>query len=251
MWRKSVSLLKCKASPPFCLEACPNLLEICCKMPREVMRKQRLLGNHSSVSSHQLQLSFFPAFKAYYLIVSQQQRQVGRVQERAKIKIKGFSVTQAWSRNTCCTLLCSIHLVRLNTGAQAGQRGLTKGLQTGLDQLLPAGPLGEVSQGHHGFTRGGLGRAGFVEPVRAAWRRNSRPGAASRSHPPWQTPTREEWGGGGLAVMKMCVSLFAYDDVEYVHVHVFQPTNPMKPPQIITHEAACVIVPQTGAIVWT
>lgn len=61
---------------------------------------------------------------------------------------------------------------------------LTEGLQAGLDELLPARPLGEVSQGHHGLPRGGLGRAGLVEPVRAAWGRDSRPaGAASWSHP--------------------------------------------------------------------
>lgn len=49
--------------------------------------------------------------------------------------------------------------------------------------------------------------------------------------------------------MKMCVSLFAYEDVEYVHVHVFQTTDPMKPPQIITHETARVTATKIGAIV--
>lgn len=59
-----------------------------------------------------------------------------------------------------------------------------KALQTGLDDVLPAPPFGEGTQGHHGFPRDGLGRAGFVEPVRVAWRRNSRLGAASWRHSP-------------------------------------------------------------------
>lgn len=120
-------------------------------------------------------------------------------------------------------LTAAFHPIKPNTSAEAAQHGLTEGLQAGLDELLPACPLGEGTQGHHGFTRGGLGRAGFVEPVRTAWRRNSRPGAASWSHSPWETPTKEEWGGrggtGGLAV-----SLSAHEDAEYVCVHVFQTT---------------------------
>lgn len=68
----------------------------------------------------------------------------------------------------------SLHFVK--------QHGLTEALQAGLDELLPARPLGEVSQGHQRF-HGCLGRARFVEPVRTAWGRNSRPGAASWSHP--------------------------------------------------------------------
>lgn len=46
---------------------------------------------------------------------------------------------------------------------------LTKRLQAGLDELLPTRPLGQVSEGH----------GGLVEPVRAARRRDPRPGAAA------------------------------------------------------------------------
>lgn len=61
---------------------------------------------------------------------------------------------------------------------------LTEGLKAGLDELLPTGPLGQVSQGHGGLARWGLGRAGLVEPVRAARGRNPRPGAAAGSPSP-------------------------------------------------------------------
>lgn len=110
---------------------------------------------------------------------------------RAKLKTKKYPKT-THSTNTAVHPAAVAHRVKLNTCAKAGQRGLTEGLQAGLDELLPACPLGEVSQGHHGFTRGGWGRAGFVEPVRTAWGRNSRPGAASWSHSPSETPTQKE-----------------------------------------------------------
>lgn len=81
------------------------------------------------------------------------------------------------------THLLHIHCTLSNsTSAKVVQHGLTEALQAGLDELLPARPLGEVSQGHQRF-HGCLGRARFVEPVRTAWGRNSRPGAASWSHP--------------------------------------------------------------------
>ena len=107
------------------------------------------------------------------------------------------------------------------------RRGLTEGLQAGLDELLPARPLGEVTQGHGGLALGGLGRAGFVEPVRTARRRNSRPGAASWSRSPWGKKTKKNTkhkrseGEEGLGGPKMCLfslylCLLAYEDVEHV-----------------------------------
>lgn len=110
----------------------------------------------------------FPTVGAFYPIVSRYQYSGTTVCQ------KDLNITPSAAQFTPI-----FHLVRVEA-----QHGLTEGLQTGLDELLPARPLGEVSQGHHWPARCGLGRAGFVEPVRTAWRRNSRPGATSWSHSP-------------------------------------------------------------------
>lgn len=62
--------------------------------------------------------------------------------------------------------------------------GLTKGLQAGLDELLPGGPFGEVPQSHGRFAWCAVGWIGFVESVGTARGRNLRLGAASRAHSP-------------------------------------------------------------------
>lgn len=64
-------------------------------------------------------------------------------------------------------------------GRKLSQGELTEGLQAVLHELLPTRPLGQVSKGHGGLARCRLCRAGLVEPVRAARRRDPRPGAAA------------------------------------------------------------------------
>lgn len=99
-----------------------------------------------------------------------------------------FSVTQT---KLYIFLQCST----LNTTeVDLTQHALTKRLQAGLDDFFPAGSFGEVSQRHHGFARVGLSRAGFVEPVRAAWGGNSWLGATSWSHSPWENNNTRELG---------------------------------------------------------
>lgn len=146
---------------------------------------------------------------------------------------------------SCCTRHCSFPPSQTHS-AKAGQHGLTEGLQTGLNELLPAPPFGEGTQGHHGFTGGGLGwmRAGFVEPVRAAWRRNPRPGAASWSHSPLETPTQEKWGGGGdRRAMPFSVCLWG------CMLHVFE-TMIFWDHRLTHMKRSVQLSPESGAIVW-
>lgn len=89
-----------------------------------------------------------------------------------------------------------------------GEGELTEGLQAGLDELLPTPPLGQVSEGHGGLARCRLGRAGLVEPVRAARRRDPRPRCPSPSEHKSTGQVR-----GGRACCKDNASIFAYEDV--------------------------------------
>lgn len=52
----------------------------------------------------------------------------------------------------------------------------------------------------------------------------------------WETPIQEEWGRRRqLVEMKMCVSLFAHEDVDYMFMHVLNQNL-----VIIPHEPICV-----------
>lgn len=88
----------------------------------------------------------------------------------AEITSHPVSNTQTLPRKTCNNLKAT--------------PGLTKGLQTGLDELLPGRPFGEVPQSHGRFAWYAVGWIGFVESVGTARGRNLRLGAASRAHSP-------------------------------------------------------------------